>query len=165
MYPVTSTGKRTLIKRPVIVTLVRLSWTHNLIINFLFSDAEALEISLSAKLWFLGLDEYRYSWIRFMWTFKTYGINFFFLFLGSCVIRKLLHSSWWELEKKLVWAGGGMGRDHWADSVLFVGVSVCVFMGRRVGWVWHNQASNVALLRSFPLLWNIPCPFLDIFCF
>ena len=35
-----------------------------------------------------------------MWTFKTYGINFFFLFLGSCVIRKLLHSSWWELEKK-----------------------------------------------------------------
>ena len=26
---------------------------------------------------------YRYSWIRFMWTFKTYGINFI-LFLGSC---------------------------------------------------------------------------------
>ena len=51
MYPVTSTGKRTLIKRPVIVTLVRLSWTHNLIINFLFSDAEELEISLSAKMW------------------------------------------------------------------------------------------------------------------
>ena len=47
MYLVTSTGKRTLIKRPVIVTLVRLLWTHNLIINFLFSDAEVLEISLS----------------------------------------------------------------------------------------------------------------------
>ena len=47
MYPVTSTGKRTLIKSPVIVTLVRLLWTHNLIINFLFSDAEVLEISLS----------------------------------------------------------------------------------------------------------------------
>ena len=30
--------------------------------------------------WFLGLDEYRYSWIRFMWTFKTYGINVFFYF-------------------------------------------------------------------------------------
>ena len=47
MYPVTSTEKRTLIKRPVIVTLVRLLWTHILIINFLFSDAEVLEISLS----------------------------------------------------------------------------------------------------------------------
>ena len=50
--------------------------------------------------WFLGLVEYRYSWIRFMWTFKTFGINFL-LFLGSCVIRKLVHSSWWELEKRL----------------------------------------------------------------
>ena len=51
MYPVISTGMRTLIKRPVIVTLVRLSWTHNLIINFIFPDAEALEISPSAKMW------------------------------------------------------------------------------------------------------------------
>ena len=51
MYPVTSTGKRTLIKRPVIVTLVRLSWTLNLVINFLFPDAEAVEISPSAKMW------------------------------------------------------------------------------------------------------------------
>ena len=34
--------------------------------------------------------------------------------------------------KKVVWAEGGMGRSQ-ADSVLFVGV--CVFMGRRVGWV------------------------------
>ena len=51
MYPVISTGMRTLIKRPAIVTLVRLSWTHNLIINFIFPDAEALEISPSAKMW------------------------------------------------------------------------------------------------------------------
>ena len=31
-------------------------------------------------------------------------------------------------------------------------VCVCVFVGWRVGWVWHNQVSNIALLRSFPLL-------------
>ena len=31
------------------------------------------------------------------------------------------------IGKKVVWAGGGMGRGHQADSVLFVGV------GRRVG--------------------------------
>ena len=49
---------------------------------------------------FLGLVESRYSWIRFMWTFKTYIINFL-LFLGSCVIRKHVHSSWWELVKRL----------------------------------------------------------------
>ena len=51
--------------------------------------------------WFLRLAEYRYSWIQFMWTFKTFGINFI-LFLDSCVIRKLVHSSWWELKKRCV---------------------------------------------------------------
>ena len=50
--------------------------------------------------WFLGFVEYRYSWIRFMWTFKTLRINSL-LFLGSCEIRKLVRSSWWELEKML----------------------------------------------------------------
>ena len=33
-----------------------------------------------------------------MWTSKTYGINSL-LFLGSRVIRKLVRSLWWELEK------------------------------------------------------------------
>ena len=28
-----------------------------------------------------------------------------------------------------------MGSGHLADSVLFVGVCACVFVGRRVGWV------------------------------
>ena len=31
------------------------------------------------------------------------------------------------IGKKLVWAEGGMGKDHLVDSVLFVGV--CVFVG------------------------------------
>ena len=48
--------------------------------------------------WFLGLAEYRYSWIQFMWFFKTYRINFFY-FGVSCVIRKCVHSSRWESEK------------------------------------------------------------------
>ena len=40
-----------------------------------------------------GLIESRYSWFQFMWTFKTYGINFL-LFLDCCVIRKLMHTIW-----------------------------------------------------------------------
>ena len=35
------------------------------------------------------------------------------------------------IGKKVVWAEGGMGRVHKADSVLFVGV--CAFVGRSVG--------------------------------
>ena len=37
-----------------------------------------------------------------------------------------------RIGKKDVWAGGGIGRGHQADSVLFVGVCVCVC---GVGWV------------------------------
>ena len=52
MYPVTSTGKRTVIKRPVIVDCLPRNFssfvkTHKLIANFLFSDPEAVEISVS----------------------------------------------------------------------------------------------------------------------
>ena len=32
--------------------------------------------------------------------FQDLWNKFFLFFSGSCVIRKLLHSSWWELEKK-----------------------------------------------------------------
>ena len=70
-----------------------------------------------------------------MWNFKTYGINFLF-FLGSCVIRKLVHLSWWELES--VCAGGGMGRGYKADSFLFVGVCVCLWGGGWAEWAWSG---------------------------
>ena len=96
--------------------------------------------------WFLGLAEYRYGWIRFMWTFKTFGINFL-LFLGSCVIRKLVHSSWWELEKSL--CGLEVG---WAEVI------------RQTTPSAGCNISHNADCRSNYLL-NIPCPFLDIFCF
>ena len=72
--------------------------------------------------WFLGLAEYRYSWIRFMWTFKTFGINFL-LFLGSCVIRKVVHSSWWELEKG--WFGVEVG---WAEVIRQCPFRWCVYV-------------------------------------
>ena len=57
---------------------------------------------------FLGLAEFRYSWIRFMWTFKTFEI-YLLLLLSSFVIRKLVYSSWWKLEKKgcVGWRWGG----------------------------------------------------------
>ena len=96
--------------------------------------------------WFLGLAEYRCRWIRFMWTFKTFGINFL-LFLGSCVIRKLVHSWWWELEKSL--CGLEVG---WAEVIR-----------QNTRSVGCNISHN-ADCRSNYLL-NIPCPFFDIFCF
>ena len=70
-----------------------------------------------------------------------------------CILRD---GNW---KKAVVCAGGRMSRDHWADSVLFVGVCMCLWCG---GWAGgHNQASNVALtanisnphlLQSFALL-------------
>ena len=72
--------------------------------------------------WFLGLAEYRYSWNRVMWTFKTFGINFL-LFLGSCVIRKVVHSSWWELEKGL--CGVEVG---WAEVIRQCPFRWCVYV-------------------------------------
>ena len=80
---------------------------------------------------FLGLVESRYSWIRFMWTFKTYIINFL-LFLGSCVIRKHVHSSWWELVKRLCGLKVGWA-EFMRQTVSFL--LVCVFLGPRVGWM------------------------------
>ena len=41
------------------------------------------------------------------------------------MIRKLVRSLM-RIGKKVVWAGGRMGRGHWADNILFVGV--CVFV-------------------------------------
>ena len=60
-------------------------------------------------------------------------MDFFFLFfLGICVIRKLVHLSRWELEIRLCELEVG-----WAEvirqTVSFL--LVCVFVGRRVGWV------------------------------
>ena len=83
---------------------------------------------------FLGLVEYRYSWIRFMWTFKTYGINSL-LFLGNCVIRKLVRSSWWELEKRLCRLEVGWAVVIWQTvSFLLVCVRVCLWGGGWAGW-------------------------------
>ena len=89
--------------------------------------------------WYLGLVEYSYGWIRFRWNSKTYGINFLF-FLGSCVIRKLVHSSWWELEIRL--CGLEVG---WAE---FIGhtvsfwcmcVRVCVCSKIFVTLIFHDH--------------------------
>ena len=48
------------------------------------------------------------------------------------------------IGKKVVWAGGGRGRGHQADSVLFV--DVCVGVSGLGG---HNQASKVALAAKY----------------
>ena len=54
-----------------------------------------------------------------------------------------------------MWAEGGMGRGHQADSFLFVGVCVCV-CGGEGGLVGHDKASNVALAaKSFTIICTI----------
>ena len=54
--------------------------------------------------------------------------NKFFLFIfGQLCDKKTFAFVVMGIGKQLVWAGGGMGKDHYVDSVLFVGV--CVFVG------------------------------------
>ena len=58
-------------------------------------------------------------------------------------------------EYAKMWAEGGMGRGHQADSFLFVGVCVCV-CGGKGGLVGHDKASNVALAaKSFTIICTI----------
>ena len=64
--------------------------------------------------------------------FQDLWNKFYFLF-GQLCDKKTYAFVVIGIGKKVVWAGGGMGRGHQADSVLFVGV--CVFVGRRVGCV------------------------------
>ena len=56
--------------------------------------------------------------------------NKLYFILGQCD-KKTCAFVVMGIGKKVVWAEGGMGRVHKADSVLFVGV--CAFVGRRVG--------------------------------
>ena len=60
------------------------------------------------------------------------------------------------IGNKIVWVGGGMGRGHQADSVLYVAVRVCVcacvcvcVCGAEGGLGGHDQASNVALAAKY----------------
>ena len=52
------------------------------------------------------------------------------------------------IGNKVVWAGGGIGRGHQADSVLFVDVCVCV-CGVEGGLGGHDQASNLAFAAKY----------------
>ena len=71
----------------------------------------------------------------------SYKINSH-LFFGQLCDKKTCAFVVMRIGKKVVWAGGRMGRGHEADSVLFVGVCVC---GTKVGLGGHNQASNIVL--------------------
>ena len=65
--------------------------------------------------------------------FQDLWNKFYFLF-GQLCDKKTYAFVVRGIGKKVVWAGGGMGRGHQADSVLFVGVCVCLWGG---GWaVW-----------------------------
>ena len=68
--------------------------------------------------------------------------NKFSLLFGQLCDKKTCAFVLMGIGRKIVWAGGGMDRGHWADSVLFVGVCVC---GSEGG---HNQASNVTLAAN-----------------
>ena len=68
------------------------------------------------------------------------------LFFGQLCDKKTCVFVVMRIGKRVVWAEGRMGRCHWADSVLFVGVSVC---GAEGGLGGHNQASNIALAAKY----------------
>ena len=77
--------------------------------------------------------------------FQDLWNKFYFLF-GQLCDKKTYAFVVIGIGKKVVWAGGGMGRGHQADSVLFVGVCVC---GAEGGLGRHNQTSNVALVAIY----------------
>ena len=77
--------------------------------------------------------------------FQDLWNKFYFLF-GQLCDKKTYAFVVIGIGKKVVWAGGGMGRGHQADSVLFVGVCVC---GAEGGLGGHGQASNVALAAKY----------------
>ena len=60
--------------------------------------------------------------------FQDFWIKFYFIFAQLCV-KKTCAFVVMGIGKKVMWAGGGMGRGHWAGSVLFVGVCVCLWGG------------------------------------
>ena len=72
--------------------------------------------------------------------------NIFSFIFGQLCDKKTCAFVVIGIGKKVVWAGSGMGRGHWADSVLFVGVCVC---GAEGGLGGHDQASNVALVAIY----------------
>ena len=77
--------------------------------------------------------------------FQDFWNKFSFIF-GQLCDKKTCAFVVMGIGKKVVWAGGGMGRGHQADSVLFVGVYVC---GAEGGLGGHDQTSNVALVAIY----------------
>ena len=77
--------------------------------------------------------------------FQDFWNKFSFIF-GQLCDKKTCAFVVMGIGKKVVWAGGGMGRGHQADSVLFVGVCVC---GAEGGLGGHDQTSNVALVAIY----------------
>ena len=65
--------------------------------------------------------------------FQDLWNKFSFLF-GQLCDKKTYAFVVMGIGNKVVWAGGGMGRGHQAESALFIGVCA-VFVGRRGGWV------------------------------
>ena len=80
--------------------------------------------------------------------FQDLWNKFSFLF-GQLCDKKTCASVVMEIGNKVVWAGGGMGRSHQAESALFVGVCVCRVCGTEGGLGGHDQASNVALAGKY----------------
>ena len=62
--------------------------------------------------------------------FQDLWIKFSFLF-GQLCDKKTCAFVVMGIGNRVVWTGGGMGRGRQADSVLFVGVWVCLWGG---GW-------------------------------
>ena len=65
--------------------------------------------------------------------FQDLRIKLSFLF-GQLCDKKTCAFVVMGVGNKVVWTGGGMGRGRQADSVLFVGVWVCLWGGGWAGW-------------------------------
>ena len=96
-----------------------------------------------------------------MWNFKTYGINFiFFLKLCDKITYAFVVVG---TGNKIMWAVGGMGRGHQAESVLCVCVCGCLWGGGCAGWAWSGIKCCSGSKMFVTLIFNDHLHYCEIF--
>ena len=102
------------------------------------------------------IDFLGYSWIRFMWTFKTFGFSLIF---GQLCDKKTCAFVVMGIGKKFVWAGGGDGQKSLSRLSLFCW-RVCLWGGGRAGCEHFEEGENVDPPRFHSFInffnWSLP---------
>lgn len=82
--------------------------------------------------------------------------------VSSCV-KKTCAFVVMGIGKKVVWARGGMGRGHQADSVLFVDVCVCLWGGEWAWWAYSGIKCYYSSIIFVTLIFHDQLHYCEIF--